>query len=227
MIHRSRHEINALIAHHAFLPLFNPEDVEVCKRVVKAAYDGGVRLFECTNRSANALSIFEDLVHYISDSMPDLVIGAGTIMDEASAHAFYNAGAQFIVSPVMRPAVADYCQKNNIFWCPGSSTLTEIINAHDLGADLVKIFPANFLGGSGFVEAVRGPCPEIRVMPTGGVDGSEQSIRAWFEAGVTCIGMGSRLFTREILATKNYKLITDKSREIVHIIHTIKSRQAQ
>jgi 2-dehydro-3-deoxyphosphogluconate aldolase / (4S)-4-hydroxy-2-oxoglutarate aldolase len=222
MLHRSRQEIYQRIAGHGFLPLFNPDDLEVCKQVVKAAYDGGVRLFECTNRSANAFSIFKQLVPYVEQTMPDMILGAGTIMDEESAKAFYEAGAQFIVSPIIPASVGNYCEKNGIFWCPGAFTLNEIISAQNMGADLIKIFPANFVGGPKFVEAIMGPCPDIRVMPTGGVDGSEQNLRAWFEAGVVCVGMGGQLFTKEILATNNYALIAKKASEIVARIQTIK-----
>jgi 2-dehydro-3-deoxyphosphogluconate aldolase / (4S)-4-hydroxy-2-oxoglutarate aldolase len=223
MLHRSRKEINELISNHGFLPLFNPDDLEVCKQVVKAAYAGGVRMFECTNRSDNALSIFQQLVPYVQETMPDMVIGAGTIMNEESAAAFYDAGAQFIVAPNISAKVGEYCEKNKVFWCPGAFTLNEIIHAQNLGADLVKIFPANFSGGYRFVEAIKAPCPDIRVMPTGGVDGSEKNLREWFGAGVVCVGMGSQLFTKEILAARDYQKITDRTKEIVNTIHAIKS----
>jgi len=227
MIHRSRQEITQLISQHALLPLFNPDDLEVSKNVIQAAYDGGVRLFECTNRSADAYSIFKQLVPFVEATMPEMVLGAGTIMDEASAERFYDAGAQFIVSPVISPDVAGFCKKNNLFWCPGASTLNEIINAQNMGADVVKIFPANFVGGPEFVKAIKAPCPWIRVMPTGGVDGSEKNLRAWFEAGVVCVGIGSQLFTREILASRNYQMITARTKEIVTTIQSIRSSLVQ
>ena len=223
MLHRSRQEINQLISNHGFLPLFNPDDLDVCKQVIKAAYEGGVRMFECTNRSANALAIFKELVPFIRETMPDMVIGAGTIMTGAEAHAFYEAGAQFIVSPIIPTEVATYCERNKIFWCPGAFTLNEIIHAKNLGADLVKIFPANFAGGYKFVEAIKAPCPDIRVMPTGGVDGSEKNLREWFGAGVVCVGMGSQLFTKEILPARDYQKITERTAEIVKTIREIKT----
>ena len=223
MKHYSRQEINQLISDHSLLPLFNPDDLEVCKQVVKAAYNGGVRLFECTNRSANSLTIFTQLVPFVRDSLPGLMIGAGTIMDEASARDFYEAGAQFIVSPVISPEVAHYCAKNDLYWCPGASTLNEIVNAQNMGADLVKIFPANFAGGPEFVKAIKAPCPWIRVMPTGGVDGSEKNLRDWFEAGVVAVGIGSQLFKKEILAARDYEAITVKTRQIVETIRAIKA----
>jgi 2-dehydro-3-deoxyphosphogluconate aldolase/(4S)-4-hydroxy-2-oxoglutarate aldolase len=227
MTHRSRQEINQLISQHALLPLFNPDDLEVSKNVIRAAYEGGVRLFECTNRSADAYSIFKQLVPYVQTTMPEMVLGAGTIMDEEAAQRFYQAGAQFIVSPVISPDVADFCKKNNLFWCPGASTLNEIITAQNMGADIVKIFPANFLGGPEFVKAIKAPCPWIRVMPTGGVDGSEKNLRAWFEAGVACVGIGSQLFTRETLAARDYKMIATRTKEIVTTIQSIRSAPTQ
>ncbi len=224
MKHYSRHEINQLISDYSLLPLFNPDDLEVCKHVVRAAYDGGVRLFECTNRSANALSIFSQLVPFVLENMPGMVLGAGTIMNETSAQEFHHAGAQFIVSPVISQDVADYCKKSDLFWCPGATTLNEIIHAQNMGADLVKIFPANFAGGPEFVKAIKAPCPWIRVMPTGGVDGSEQNLRDWFEAGVVAVGIGSQLFKKEILASRDYQTITTKTKQIVDTIHSIKAK---
>lgn len=223
MKHYSRQQINELITDYSLLPLFNPDDLEVCKQVVKAAYDGGVRLFECTNRSENALSIFTQLVPFVRDNLPGLVIGAGTIMDEDSARDFYEAGAQFIVSPVISPDVAQFCEKHDLFWCPGATTLNEIVNAQNMGADLVKIFPANFVGGPEFVKAIKAPCPWIRVMPTGGVDGSEKNLRDWFEAGVVSVGIGSQLFKKEILAARDYQTITARTKQIVDTIRAIKA----
>jgi len=134
--------------------------------------------------------------------------------DEASAQQFYDAGAH-LLSHLSSALMLPVSVKNNLFWCPGASTLHEIINAQNMGADVVKIFPANFVGGPEFVKAIKAPCPWIRVMPTGGVSGSEKNLRAWFEAGVVCVGIGSQLFTREILAARNYQMITTKTKEIV------------
>jgi 2-dehydro-3-deoxyphosphogluconate aldolase / (4S)-4-hydroxy-2-oxoglutarate aldolase len=226
MKHRTRKEINQLIRKHSFLPLFNPDDYEVCKNVIQAVYDGGVRMFECTNRSANAFEVFEKLAPYVEQHMPDMVLGAGTIMDDQSAKKFYEAGAQFIVSPVIPQSVADFCQHHDIFWCPGASTLNEIVHAHTLGADMVKIFPANLLGGVEFLKAIMGPCPWVRVMPTGGVDGTEKNLRGWFEAGVQCVGLGSQLFKKEIIAAKNYDALRTEAKRIVGIITQIRAEGA-
>jgi 2-dehydro-3-deoxyphosphogluconate aldolase / (4S)-4-hydroxy-2-oxoglutarate aldolase len=218
----SREKVAELFKTHAFLPLYNVDNLEVCKNVLKAAYEGGVRLFELTNRSENALSIFKQIIPFAKANMPDMLLGVGTIIDEKSAAAFREAGAAFIVSPVVSEEVGNYCERNNIFWVPGAGTLTEIVNAHNRGADMVKIFPANYLGGPGFVEAIKAPCPWIRIMPTGGVEGTEENLRAWFKAGVMCVGIGSNLFKKDKVAANDFEWIKNETQRIVGIINSIK-----
>ena len=215
-------EITHLLQLHGLLPLLNPDSVESGKKVLQAAYDGGVRMFECTNRSPQSLAIFRELAPFAEKNMPDLVLGAGTILDAKAAKEFYEAGAKFLVAPVISEDVAAFCKHHDIFWCPGAATLNEIIRAHALGAEVVKIFPANFVGGPEFVKAIKAPCPHIRVMPTGGVDDSEKNLRAWFEAGVHCVGIGSHLFTKELLAAQDYATLTQRTRAIVRCIQSIK-----
>jgi 2-dehydro-3-deoxyphosphogluconate aldolase / (4S)-4-hydroxy-2-oxoglutarate aldolase len=219
----ARKEINELVDKHAFLPLFNPDNLEVSRQIVKAAYDGGVRLFELTNRTENALDIFKEIIPYARQTMPDMVIGVGSIIDEKSAADFYDAGAAFIVSPIVSQEVAGYCERNKIFWVPGAATLTEVVYAHQLGADMVKIFPANYLGGPGFLEAIKAPCPWIRIMPTGGVEGTEENLKAWFKAGARCVGIGSQLFKKDWIASGDYTQITNETNRILTIIQKIRS----
>lgn len=219
----SREKVNELFKKHAFLPLYNVDDLEVCKKVLKAAYEGGVRLFELTNRSENALAIFKDIVPFAKANMPDLLLGVGTIMNEKAAADFRDAGAAFIVCPIVSEEVASYCERNKIFWVPGAGTLTEIVHAHELGADMVKIFPANYLGGPGFVQAIKAPCPWIRIMPTGGVEGTEENLQAWFKAGVMCVGIGSNLFKKEKVAANDFEWIKNETQRIVGIIQSIKT----
>lgn len=223
MVRLERSYVNKQIEQHAFVPLYNPHEVELCKQVLQAAYEGGVRVFELTNRGQHALSIFREIIPFAEKNFPELIIGAGTIMDEESAKAFYEAGAAFIISPVLSAEVGAYCEQNKICWIPGAATLTEIVNAHKLGADIVKIFPANFVGGPGFVEAIKAPCPWIRVMPTGGVDRSEDNLKAWFKAGVHCVGIGSQLFRKELLAKQDFKTLQQDTRQVVEVIKNIKS----
>jgi 2-dehydro-3-deoxyphosphogluconate aldolase/(4S)-4-hydroxy-2-oxoglutarate aldolase len=214
----SREQIFEQLKKHRFMPLFNHDDIEISKKVLQAAYDGGVRVFEYTNRSANALKVFKELIAYAEKSTPDMLIGAGTIMTHADAAAYRDAGAQFIVAPTIPLEVATYCEENNIFWCPGTSTLNEIILAQSLGADMVKIFPANFLGGPGYLKALRGPCPDIKVLITGGVEPNEENLKSWFDAGAIAVGMGSNLFDKKAIDTGEFGRIKEMSKLIVKCI---------
>ena len=214
----SREQIFYQLKKYRFMPLFNHDDIEISKKVLQAAYDGGVRIFEYTNRSANALNVFKELIAYAEKSTPDMLIGAGTIMTNIDAAAYRDAGAQFIVSPTIPLEVATYCEDNNIFWCPGASTLNEILFAQSLGADMVKIFPANFLGGPGYLKALRGPCPDIKVLITGGVEPNEENLKSWFDAGAIAVGMGSNLFDKKAIDKGEFGRIKEMSKMIVKSI---------
>jgi 2-dehydro-3-deoxyphosphogluconate aldolase/(4S)-4-hydroxy-2-oxoglutarate aldolase len=218
----SREEVMQQISHHRFLPLFNSDDRHEAREVLDAAYAGGVRVFEFTNRSPHAFEVFSDLASHSARNMPDLLLGAGTITDPGMAESFIRAGAKFIVLPMIREQVAAYCRIHDIFWMPGCGTLTEIAQARDLGADMVKIFPAELLGGSRFLEAIRAPCPWVKAMPTGGVDGTEENLRGWFAAGAICVGMGSRLFTKDIMARKDFTQLKKNIASITACIARIK-----
>ena len=211
-------QVYTAIERHRFIPLFSHDDAEVCRNVVRAAYEGGVRLFEYTNRSPNALKTFSALSEFCQSAYPDLVLGAGTIMNKREAKAFYKEGAQFIVAPVIDTGVGDYCADNDLLWCPGASTLNEIITAHNAGADLVKLFPGNFMGGPAYLESLRGPCPYIKILVTGGVDESEENLKAWFRAGAVAVGMGSNFFRKEAIAQNNFGVIKDLAAHITGVV---------
>ena len=221
----SRQEIFEEVSRYGFLPLFNSDDPADAIAVLEAAYRGGVRIFEFTNRSPHALEVFRGLAAHAASSLPGLLLGAGTISDPGMAESFVQAGAQFLVLPMIRPQVAEYCRMKDLFWMPGCGTLSEIALANDLGADMVKLFPAELLGGYRFLEAIRAPCPWIRAMPTGGVDGTEENLRGWFRAGAVCVGMGSRLFTPQILKDKDYDQLSATISAIVRTIRKIKSEK--
>lgn len=195
------------------VPVFFHPDIETCKIVLKATYDGGVRVFEFTNRGENALAVFTDLVKYARKNCPDLIIGIGTIFNAESAQQFIDAGADFVVQPFTTPEVGEVCRKNNISWIPGTMTVTEIQNATVLGAEIVKIFPGNVLG-SAYIKSLRGPLPKTKIMVTGGVEPTEASIKEWFGAGVNAVGLGSQLFKN----LDNPQEITQTLREIFKIV---------
>ena len=214
----TRIEVALKMKESGIIPVFYHPDIEVCKQVIKACYDGGLRVFEYTNRGDYAHEIFIDLSRYVQKNYPDMALGAGTIIDSPTAGLFIQSGADFIVSPLLNAEMAKICNRRKVLWSPGCSSISEISYAEELGAEIVKIFPANHLGGPGFVKTIKGPSPWSSLMPSGGVEPSYENLSAWFKAGVYCVGMGSKLMTKEILANKDYKQLTDKVKECVTII---------
>ena len=204
------------------VPVFYQPDVEVCKKIIAACFSGGVRVFEYTNRGEGALEVFKELVGFVDATMPELVLGIGSIVDAASAERFIMAGAKFIVSPILNPEVAKVCSKQDIPWSPGCGTVTEIYNAQQLGADVVKVFPASQVGGPGFIKAVKGPMPWSTLMPTGGIQPEKENIRSWFEAGAFCVGIGSALFIKNETGDFDYKKIETLTAETLETIKSIK-----
>ena len=218
----TRIEVALKMKETGMIPVFYNADAEVCKNVVKACYEGGARVFEFTNRGDFATLIFAELNKWAIQECPDMIMGVGSVVDEGTAAMYIALGANFIVSPLIDEATAKVCNKRKIAWSPGCGTVTEIGRAHELGAEVVKIFPGSQVGGPGFVKAVKGPMPWTSIMPTGGVSPTEENLKEWFEAGVTCVGMGSKLFPKEVLANKNYGYITQKCEEALEIISKYK-----
>src|SRR6185436_1455220 len=167
----------------------------IAKEVVDAAYAGGVRVFEFTNRRKNSYDVFVEVLKHIQ-RYNDRMFGIGTIMDGATTQKFIDAGAHFSISPILKPERAEVCLRNDKLWLPGCATLTEIVTAKELGAKVIKVFPGSVLG-PGFVSAIMPVVPDLQLMITGGVEPTEQNLSAWFKAGATCVGMGSQLFTKE------------------------------
>nr|WP_295932678.1 bifunctional 4-hydroxy-2-oxoglutarate aldolase/2-dehydro-3-deoxy-phosphogluconate aldolase [uncultured Dyadobacter sp.] len=199
------------------LPLFYHADIEIAKEVINASYRGGARAFEFTNRGENAYHVFTGLLSYIKESLPGLSLGIGTIYDAETAQKYIDAGADFIVTPCLNPEVGHACAKAGIPWIPGVSTLTEIFNAQQAGAEVVKLFPGEVVG-SAFVRAIRGPMPKVKIMVTGGVQPTRESINEWFGAGAYAVGLGSNLFPKEAIAEGNYPWIEQKVAESIALV---------
>ena len=214
----TRIEVALKMKETGMVPVFYHKDIEVCKAVVKACYDGGARVFEFTNRGDFAIDVFAELTKWTIKNCPEMILGVGSVIDEATAAMYIAMGTNFIVAPLIDEATARVCNKRKIAWSPGCGSVTEIGRAHELGAEVVKIFPGSQVGGPSFVKAVKGPMPWASIMPTGGVAPTKENLTGWFEAGVTCVGMGSQLFPKEVLAEKNYSYITDKCAEASEII---------
>jgi 2-dehydro-3-deoxyphosphogluconate aldolase/(4S)-4-hydroxy-2-oxoglutarate aldolase len=189
------------------IPLFFNNDIELSKQVLKACYDGGARLLEFTARGDFAHEVFGALVKYTVKELPGMILGVGSITDAAAASLYMALGANFVVTPVFREDIAIACNRRKVLWSPGCGTLTEIARAEELGCEIVKLFPGDIYGPQ-FVKGVKGPQPWTSIMPTGGVAPTEENLSAWFNAGVTCVGMGSKLISKEIIANKDYAKLT-------------------
>ncbi|MBC7922919.1 MAG: bifunctional 4-hydroxy-2-oxoglutarate aldolase/2-dehydro-3-deoxy-phosphogluconate aldolase [Ferruginibacter sp.] len=217
----TRLQVTLRMAETGMVPVFYHADTEVCKHVLQACYNGGVRVFEFTNRGDFAHERFAELNRHAATHFPELIMGAGTIMDAGTAALYIQLGANFIVAPLIKDDVAKACNRRKVAWVPGCATLTEISRAEELGAEVVKIFPGNVLGPA-FVEALRGPMPWTSVMVTGGVEPEEENLKAWFKAGVTCVGMGSQLFSKSLLAEGRFPELEGKVKKTMEIIRGLK-----
>ena len=205
------------------IPVFYHKDAEVCKNVVKACYDGGIRVFEFTNRGDFAHEVFNEINKWAISACPEMIMGVGSVIDQGTASLYIQIGTNFIVSPLIDEDMAKVCNRRKIAWSPGCGSVTEINRAHELGAEVVKIFPGSSVGGPDFVSGVKGPMPWASIMPTGGVSPDEDNLKGWFKAGVHCVGMGSQLFPKDIIELGNYQAITDKCIEALAIIKKLRS----
>ncbi|GLB48038.1 bifunctional 4-hydroxy-2-oxoglutarate aldolase/2-dehydro-3-deoxy-phosphogluconate aldolase [Neptunitalea lumnitzerae] len=217
----SRIEVALQMEKTGLVPLFYHADVEVMQKVVKACYDGGACLFEFTSRGAFAHEVFASLIKYCSKECPEMILGVGSVTDAATASMYMQLGASFIVTPVFREDIAIVCNRRKVLWSPGCATLTEIATAEELGCEVVKLFPGGTYGAN-FVKAIKGPCPWTKIMPTGGVSPTVESISEWFNAGVTCVGIGSKLINSQVIANNDYKGLADKVAETLAIIKQYK-----
>jgi 2-dehydro-3-deoxyphosphogluconate aldolase / (4S)-4-hydroxy-2-oxoglutarate aldolase len=202
------------------VPLFTHDDPLAATQVLEAAYRGGIRVFEFTNRRKNSFDVFSVLVE-VAKKYPDLMLGIGTVMDEGTTKKFIDAGAHFIISPILKVAMAEVCHAHNTLWIPGCATVTEIVTAKEHGAGVIKIFPASVLG-PGFVSSIMPVVPDLKLMITGGVEPTEKSLSSWFNAGAMCVGLGSQLFTKEILENQNWTSLQDKVAESLSIIKQVR-----
>ncbi len=203
------------------VPVFSHTDKATALAVVKACYDGGISVFEFTNRNKEAAEVFEYLLSQ-KEQFPGMALGIGTIMNEEQAQQFIALGADFIVSPILDEKVAALCTKNNISWTPGCGTLTEIIQGQRWGATLIKVFPADVMGPK-FIAGVKGPCPDLNLMPTGGVTPEEEELKTWFRSGVVCVGMGSQLMDKQLIASGNFSALSLRIREVVNFVNQLKN----
>ncbi|MGN7820407.1 bifunctional 4-hydroxy-2-oxoglutarate aldolase/2-dehydro-3-deoxy-phosphogluconate aldolase [Chitinophaga varians] len=201
--------IIAAFEQSGIIPVFYHDDADVCCEVLQACYDGGLRVFEFTSRGAQAQQNFSRLLELKRAKMPDLYLGIGTIKDAAAAAAYTQLGADFIVCPVTDPETGAYCRSQQVLWIPGCMTPTEISVAEKNEAKLVKLFPGNVLGPA-YVKAIKPLFPNLKFMPTGGVEPTRVSMDAWFDAGVVCVGMGSNLLAKSLIDSRDWASLKEK-----------------
>ena len=219
-----RIEVIRQMEESGMVPLFYHSDIKVVKSVVKACYDGGARLIEFTNRGDLAIEIFSELMSYVIPELPGMMVGVGSVTDAESASRYMMAGANFVVTPVFRHDIAVVCNRRKVLWSPGCGSLTEIAKAEEMGCELIKLFPGSIYGPS-FVKAIKGPQPWTLIMPTGGVSTEENNLRGWFDSGVTCVGIGSKLISKEILLNKNYATLKKDVSRILNLIKSIRKEK--
>jgi len=204
------------------VPVFYSPDISVAREVAGACVAGGCPILEFTNRGDHAWEVFTELERYSAKELPQLVLGVGSVVDPGTASLYINCGANFVVGPLLNPDVARACNRRKIPYSPGCGSASEISQAEELGCEIVKVFPGGEVGGPKFVSAVKGPCPWVSIMPTGGVDSTEASLKAWFDAGVACVGMGSNLITKDLLKAGDYKGLAEKIRVTMDLIKKIR-----
>ena len=191
------------------VPVYYNKDIEVAKQVAKACYEGGVRVFEFTNRGDFAHEVFAELVKFTNRECPELIVGIGSIVDAGTASLYIQSGANFVVGPLFNPEISKVCNRRLIPYIPGCATVSEIGFAQETGCDVCKIFPAGCIGGPSFVKNIKAPMPWAMIMATGAVEPDEANLSAWFKAGVTCVGMGSKLFPKEAIEAKEWEKISE------------------
>ncbi len=214
----SKIEVLQAIKLTGMVPVFYHADLEVAKQVVKACYEGGVRAFEFTNRGDFAHEIFGQLNRWAASECPDLVLGIGSVVDAPTAALYLQLGANFVVGPMFNAEVAKVCNRRLAPYTPGCGSVSEISAAQEAGCDLVKIFPAGEVGGPSFVKSVLAPMPWSMIMATGAVEPTEENLTAWMKSGVTVVGMGSKLFPKDVIAAKNWDAIAEKCRKALEVI---------
>jgi 2-dehydro-3-deoxyphosphogluconate aldolase/(4S)-4-hydroxy-2-oxoglutarate aldolase len=206
------------------IPVFYHPDAEVCKKVIQACADGGAPCIEFTNRGDFASHVFYEVTRHFAEADPRVIMGVGSIVDAPTAGIYIANGAKFVVGPILNADVAKVCNRRKIPYSPGCGSASEISYAEELGCEIVKVFPGSSVGGPDFVKAVMGPMPWTRIMPTGGVDPDEASVKTWFGAGIVAAGMGSKLITPDLLAAGDYAGITAKVRETVDLIKKVRGK---
>jgi 2-dehydro-3-deoxyphosphogluconate aldolase/(4S)-4-hydroxy-2-oxoglutarate aldolase len=206
------------------VPVFYQPDVEVARQIVRACAAGGGTVIEFTNRGDRAPAVFQALAAFVARELSDVILGVGSVVDAPTAAIYIAHGAEFVVGPVLNGEIARLCNRRKIAYSPGCGSASEISDAEELGVEIVKVFPGTSVGGPAFVRSIMGPCPWSRLMPTGGVEASKESIEAWFGAGAACVGIGSKLIRKDLVAAGDYGSITTQVSAVLDWIAAARRR---
>ena len=217
----TRIEVAQKMAEQGMVPLFYNQDIELGKKVLRACYAGGARLLEFTNRGDYAHEAFAALNKYCEAELPEMIMGVGSVTDAGTTSLYLQLGANFVVTPVLRVDIAIACNRRKVLWSPGCGSLTEICRAEELGCEIVKLFPGGTYGPE-FVKNIKGPQPWTSVMPTGGVSPTEDNLKGWFNAGVTCVGMGSQMISSDILKDGTFEVLEKRVADTLALIKKLR-----
>lgn len=219
----SRLDVLSAMIETGLVPVFYTDNADTGKRIIDACVLGGARVIEFTNRGDLAYRVFSELTVHTIREQPQAILGVGSVLDEATAALYVNSGANFVVGPILNPGVARMCNRRKVAYAPGCATPSEISQAEEFGVEIVKIFPGGQVGGPAFVKAVLGPMPWTRIMPTGGVEPTRESIEAWIRAGTACLGIGSKLVSRELVAGEDWLALTER---VAHCLQWIQEARS-
>lgn len=223
MVSYNSADVLATMKRDGVVPVFNDADVGITKEVARCVVAGGLSTFEFTNRGEGALEVFGEFITWARAELPELIVGVGTVTEPVAAERAIDLGASFVFAPSLSGAVATVCRTSGIPYVPGCGTVTEIQTARDLGCQMVKLFPAESLGGPAFLRAVRAPCPWVRAIPTGGVEPTMASLKAWFDAGAPAVGMGSKLLPQELIAAGDWDAIERRIADTVAAVAQVRA----
>ena len=226
MAAKDRMAVLTAMMDQSVIPVFYHPDLELCTEVIQACANGGAKCVEFTNRGDFAAQVFLDVTRHFAKADPSVIMGVGSIVDAPTAGIFIANGAKFVVGPLLNAEVAKVCNRRGIPYSPGCGSATEIGDAQELGCEIIKVFPGSSVGGPDFVRSVMGPMPWTRIMPTGGVDPTEESLRKWFGAGIVACGIGSNLITKKLLDARDFKGIEESVRKAVALVRAIKAEIA-
>lgn len=218
----TRIEVAQQMHQTGIVPVYYNEDLKTCKEVLRASYAAGIRVFEFTNRGDQAHEFFGELYKLCITELPEMMLGVGSIVDGATAALYLQLGADLIVSPVLNHEIAKVCNRRKVLWAAGCGTLSEINQAEEWGAEIVKLFPAQESGGASFIKSIAGPCPWTSIMPTGGVEPTHESLKEWFSAGAYCVGMGSKLMDKKLIANQEFVKLTELIQAALNLSRTVR-----